>query len=87
MTFEATNQFKRDAKKQWAIFLSENWINIAYCLLNNLELPEKYKDHELTGNFKGIRECHIKPDLLLMYQRSGETIKLIRLGTHSELFR
>lgn len=81
-----TTQFRRDVKKQLSALLSEDWVTVTYCLINNLELPEKYKDHELKGNFKGIRECHIKPDALLMYKIKRETVELIRFGSHSELF-
>ena len=51
-------------------------------------LPAKYKDHNLTGNFKGCRECHITPDWLLIYEVSnGDLILyLTRTGTHSDLF-
>lgn len=51
-------------------------------------LPEKYKDHNLTGNYKGCRECYITPDWLLIYEISdGELILyLTRTGTHSDLF-
>lgn len=52
-------------------------------------LPEKYKDHPLTGNYKGFRECHINPDWLLIYNKK-ETIMVIslyRTGTHSDLFK
>ncbi|MCK9109641.1 type II toxin-antitoxin system YafQ family toxin [Haemophilus influenzae] len=57
-----------------------------YCLLNNLPLPEKYKDHALTGNWKGWRDCHIKNDLVLIYKIVGDEIRLARLNTHSEIF-
>lgn len=51
-------------------------------------LPEKYKDHNLTGNFKGCRECHITPDWLLIYEVSKQEVilYLTRTGTHSDLF-
>jgi mRNA interferase YafQ len=52
-------------------------------------LPEKYKDHLLTGNYRGFRECHINPDWLLIYKKK-ETIMVIslyRTGTHSDLFK
>lgn len=52
-------------------------------------LSEKYKDHLLTGNYKGFRECHINPDWLLIYKKK-ETIMVIslyRTGTHSDLFK
>lgn len=51
-------------------------------------LPEKNRDHALTGDYKGCRECHIKPDWLLVYQIYNDelTLYLIRTGTHSDLF-
>lgn len=51
-------------------------------------LPEKYKDHNLIGNYKGCRECHITPDWLLVYEISNEELilYLTRTGTHSDLF-
>lgn len=57
-------------------------------LANGETLPEKYRDHSLTGNYKGCRECHITPDWLLIYEVTvGELILyLTRTGTHSDLF-
>lgn len=51
-------------------------------------LPEEYKDHNLSGNYAGCRECHITPDWLLIYEvEDGELILyLTRTGTHSDLF-
>lgn len=60
---------------------------MAYCLIHDLPLPEKHHDHELKGNWVGFRECHVKPDLLLIYEKTDDVvIQLVRLGTHSELF-
>lgn len=51
-------------------------------------LPESFRDHALVGNWKNYRECHLKPDLLLIYKtEEPETLRLARLGSHSELFR
>ena len=50
-------------------------------------LEPKYKDHYLTGNYKGRRECHIEPDWLLIYMIVGSEIFFERTGSHSELFR
>lgn len=57
-------------------------------LINQQPLPPKYKDHSLTGNFEGHRECHITPDWLLIYKVEQEilTLSLTRTGTHSDLF-
>jgi len=82
------NSFKRSFKK---IKLTDdeesNYIEIIYNLLNDEELETKYKDHQLKGNLKEFRECHIKPDLLLMYRINDEVLELVDIGTHSELFR
>lgn len=82
---ELTNQFKRDAKKYFLDFLTPEWAEVLNCLLNGLTLPEKYRDHPLKGNLKGFRDCHIKPDLVLLYTISDDCIHLIRIGSHSEL--
>lgn len=50
------------------------------------QLPLKYKDHALIGNWNGRRECHIKPDWLLIYIETDDSIELVRTGSHSELF-
>ena len=57
-------------------------------LTNGMKLDEKYKDHLLTGDYGGFRECHITPDWLLVYQyREQELLLLLsRTGTHSDLF-
>lgn len=81
-----TNQFKRDARKQFQMLLTAEWTEVLYYLINDKELPEKYCDHSLTGDFKDYRECHIRPDLLLVYAKRGNELHLARLGTHSELF-
>lgn len=63
--------------------------NVIQMLLEEKKLPVRYREHELTGNYKGFRECHIMPDWLLIY--SIEKDKLIltasRTGAHSDLFR
>ena len=58
-TIEYSSVFKRDFKKQGE--LTTSLIEILYKLLNDEELPEKYNDHALSGNWNGYRECHIKP--------------------------
>lgn len=86
-TLVPSNQFKRDVKKQWEILLTEEWTDVSWCLIHDEPMAEKYRDHQLTGNLKDYRECHIKPDLLLLYWIEDDEVKLARLGTHSELFR
>ncbi|EAI6742209.1 type II toxin-antitoxin system YafQ family toxin [Campylobacter jejuni] len=57
-------------------------------LANDEPLEPKYKNHALKGDFLGFRECHIKPDLLLIYQKQDDKIILycLDIGSHSELF-
>lgn len=85
-----TNQFKKDlnlAQKQKKNL--DKLFDVIDILANGGILDVKYKDHELTGNYKGTRECHVEPDWLLIYEIRDEVLVLMlyRLGTHSELFR
>lgn len=51
------------------------------------QLPPKNRDHSLTGDYVGHRECYLSPDWLLIYKQDGEELLLYRTGTHSDLFR
>ena len=77
--------YKRIVKRGYDIRLLEEVISI---LAENRPLPQKYRDHSLSGDYSGCRECHITPDWLLIYQiRENELILyLTRTGTHSDLF-
>ncbi|HVH03013.1 MAG TPA: type II toxin-antitoxin system YafQ family toxin [Amaricoccus sp.] len=55
-------------------------------LVRSETLPERYRDHPLTGDWKGFRDCHLRPDLVLIYQASETELTLVRLGSHSDLF-
>jgi mRNA interferase YafQ len=56
-------------------------------LSNDVQMPPNYNDHKLTGEWEGCRECHVRPNLLLIYDKQDEEIlRLSRLGSHSELF-
>ncbi len=81
------SQFKKDFKrilKQGR--KSEEFKTILKILVSGKEIPDKYKDHQLTGNWKEFRELHIQPDWLLIYKIEDDTLTLIRIGSHSELF-
>ncbi len=85
-----TNQFKRDlklAEKQGKD--TERLFRVVERLANGETLEPKYRDHDLTGNYKGCRECHIAPDWLLVYEVVEDVLVLMlyRTGSHSELFR
>jgi mRNA interferase YafQ len=82
-----SNRFKKDLKKlqhNKTVLLELD--NILKFLLLNRKLPEKYLDHPLIGNYKGYRECHIKPNVLLIYFLDEAYVHLVRIGSHSELF-
>jgi mRNA interferase YafQ len=60
---------------------------IVALLAEDRPLQAKHHDHSLGGNWRDHRECHLKPDLLLIYKRpDDETLRLVRMGSHSELF-
>ncbi|MCW5590079.1 MAG: type II toxin-antitoxin system YafQ family toxin [Legionellales bacterium] len=89
---EHSNAFKRDYKRelkgQYSKTLSEELTEILTSLANDQPLAVRYRDHDLSGSWAGYRECHIKPDLLLIYRKSNTNLlRLARLGSHSELFR
>ena len=85
-----TNQFKKDlklAKKQSKNL--DKLFEVVNILADGGSLDARYRDHELSGNYKGTRECHIETDWLLVYEIRDEVLVLMlyRLGTHSELFK
>lgn len=86
-TIEVSKQFKRDAKKHYLSLLTPEWGEVLNCLTNDAAIPEKYKDHALTGNYKGYRDCHVKPDLVLIYRTDENVVELVRLNSHSEVFK
>ena len=79
--------FKREAKGQHRATLGDDLKAVLVALATDAPLPPKNRDHDLTGNWSGYRECHIKPDLLLIYRKvDDDLLRLARLGSHSELF-
>lgn len=85
-----TNQFKKDlklAKKQNKNL--DELFEVVRILADGGTLGARYRDHDLSGNYKGTRECHIEPDWLLIYEIRDKVLVLMlyRLGTHSELFK
>jgi mRNA interferase YafQ len=89
---ERSSAFKRDYKRVYAN--PRHRRNIDFLLTNVIsflavdkDLQRSQKDHELLGEWIGYRECHIKPDLLLIYKKPDYVIlRLARIGSHSELF-
>ena len=90
-TIERSSAFKRDykreAKGKYRANLDADLRPVLAVLLNDQPLEYRHRDHDLSGNWVGYRECHIKPDLLLIYRNSdSDTLRLARLGSHSKLF-
>jgi len=82
-------QFKRDTKKAVRRGKNLDELEAAFILLAAREpLEPRHRDHKLTGNYEGCRECHIEPDWLLVYQidEAANELRLVRNGTHSDLF-
>lgn len=85
---DISNKFKRDYKRVKKSLPSlDRDLNLVIQLLANDEtLPERMADHALAGAWKGFRDCHIRPDLVLIYAKSPGILSLTRLGSHSDLF-
>lgn len=87
---KVTTKFKKDlklAKKHGRN--TDKLLKIIEQLANGEPLEAKYRDHDLTGEYLGCRECHIEPDWLLIYEIFDDVLVLLlnRVGSHSELFR
>jgi mRNA interferase YafQ len=90
-TIERSSAFKRDYKRVRATPRHRNvdalLTTVLSLLLDDQPLPASNRDHALSGDWAGYRECHLKPDLLLIYRKPNtEILRLARLGSHSELF-
>lgn len=84
-----SNQFKKDlklARKRGCRM--ERLREVVNTLASEQKLAEKYRDHGLTGDYRGFRECHVEPDWLLVYRIHEDTLALFlfRTGTHADLF-
>ncbi|MBB1125430.1 type II toxin-antitoxin system YafQ family toxin [Thiospirillum jenense] len=85
-----TTQFKRDLKREakglHRLALQEDFIALIKILAEDESLAPKYRDHALNGHWEEYRDCHVKPDLVLIYRKPDDnTLQLVRLGSHSML--
>ena len=81
--------FKRENRGEYRrlLVIGGEFERVVLALANDESLPLSYRDHPLRGNWEGSRECHIRPDFLLIYTYEGDDVlRLERLGSHSELF-
>lgn len=81
-----SNKFKKDYKKIKNKDTKEKIKLTIIKIAKSEKLDKKYKNHKLKGNYKDYQECHITPDLLLIYKIQKDNIYLYRLGSHSDLF-
>ena len=87
---EPTTAFRRDLKREKRgqhRNLDQIVAEVIRLLASDMALPERNRDHALSGTWTGFRECHVRPDLLLIYEKAEGVLRLVRLGSHSELFR
>ena len=79
--------YKREAKGQHQATLDANLIPVLMALADDRPLEPRHRDHDLSGEWAGYRDCHVKPDLVLIYRKpDADILRLARLGSHSELF-
>ena len=84
---ETTARFRRDFKRLRHGIDSGLMYEFIETLVKDQQLPDAARDHALSGEWVGYRECHIRPDLLLIYKKPDkDTLRLARIGTHSALF-
>ena len=89
-TVSYTNRFKKDYRREksgrHAGVLDARLEVIVTLLAEDRPLPDSNFDHALTGNWKDHRDCHVRPDLILIYRKLDDNaLQLVRLGSHSEL--
>ncbi|MCH8476099.1 MAG: type II toxin-antitoxin system YafQ family toxin [Opitutales bacterium] len=81
------SRFKKDLKKLKSSNRDEEQLlTVIDLLASQQSLDPKFRDHVLVGNYAGCRECHIRPDWLLIYKTTQTELLLVRTGSHSELF-
>jgi mRNA interferase YafQ len=90
-TIDRASAFKRDYKRetkgQHRSTLDADLVSVLLALAEDRPLGTRHRDHDLSGDWSGYRDCHVKPDLVLIYQKpDSNTLRLARLGSHSELF-
>lgn len=83
-----TSQFRKDVKRAGKRGKDlTKLMGVIRLISNGSPIPDKRRDHPLSGNWSGSRDCHVEPDWLLIYRVDEECLFLERTGTHSDLFR
>ncbi|MGE0260695.1 MAG: type II toxin-antitoxin system YafQ family toxin [Alphaproteobacteria bacterium] len=89
-TVRYTNRFQRDYKREQSGILGKRLdtllMEVVDLLAADAPLPLRNRDHALSGEWSDCRDCHLRPDLVLIYRKpDGDSLELVRLGSHSEL--
>ena len=89
-TIEATTAFRKDVKRERKGVLGKKLDRIIFEIIETLaadaKLPERCRDHAMIGEWADFRDCHVRPDLVLIYRKpDNDRLQLVRLGSHSEL--
>ena len=89
-TIDPTGRFERDLKRElkgrYRTVIVAELDDLITLLAADLPLPDRNRDHALSGNWKDHRDCHVRPDLVLIYRKpDADTLELVRLGSHAEL--
>lgn len=84
-TAQFKKDYKREAKGRHRDTLDDDLLTVVRLLAAGGQLPPRYHDHPLVGEWRDFRDCHIKPNLILIYRFDGDILQLVRLGSHSEL--
>ena len=88
MNIYYSSQFKKDFKRVKKQNKNLDKLKTVIDLLfNGMALNQSYRDHQLAGNWKGHRDCHIEPDWILIYRVDSDSLYLERTGSHSDLFK
>jgi mRNA interferase YafQ len=87
LTSVLLTQYRRDLKRcEKRGKPMEKMRQVILLLLSGEPLPVRYRDHALSGDWIGHRDCHVDPDWLLIYKVDSESLYLVRTGSHSDLF-
>ena len=89
-TIDPSGRFKRDLRRElkgrYRLVVADELDDLIALLAADVPLPAHHRDHALAGEWKDHRDCHVRPDLVLIYRKpDDDTLQLVRLGSHAEL--